>query len=169
MCLSIEPRIVWLLGVFSCVTQFARAITYPESKRIAVTDSYFGTKIKEPYRWLEDIESSDTRAWIDAQNNLSGKLLKELPERDVAQAKLTELWNYARYGLPLKQGGHYLYTKNEGLQNQPVLYVQDSLQGRPRVLVDPHEISRDGTVALTTIAPSYDGQWLAYGLATAGS
>lgn len=144
-------------------------IDYPSAKRDDVVDDYFGTKVPDPYRWLEDLDSPATRAWVAAENRLTFGFLEKLPQREVFKARLTKLWNYPKYGLPFKEGGHYFFAKNDGLQNQSVLYVQKTLQAEPRLLLDPNTLSKDGTIAVTAMAASRDGQWLAYGTAAAGS
>jgi prolyl oligopeptidase len=147
----------------------AVALTYPATQRGPVVDDYHGTKVADPYRWLEDTESAETRAWIEAQNHLTFGFLEAIPERRAITDRLTALWNYEKYGLPTLQGGRYFYTRNDGLQNQAVLYWSPTLDGEPKVLLDPNALSKDGTVALSSYAISEDGRHLAYGLASAGS
>jgi prolyl oligopeptidase len=142
---------------------------YPAAPRGGVVDDYFGLKVPDPYRWLEDIDSPQTKAWVAAQNKLTFDFLGKLPQRAALRARLKKLWNYPRYGLPFKEGGRYFFLKNNGLQNQSALYVQSSLAAAPRLLLDPNTLAKDGTVALTEIEVSFDGKWLAYGLAAAGS
>jgi prolyl oligopeptidase len=144
-------------------------LSYPTARRADQTDDYYGTKIADPYRWLEDPDSDETRAWIEAENKLTFDWLAQIPARENIKKRLTELWNYERFGLPAKRGGRYFYTRNDGLQNQSVLYVADSLQGKPRLLLDPNKLSDDGTVSLAGTAVSEDGTYLAYGLASSGS
>ncbi len=156
----------------SCVARSgvgAKRFAYPEAKREAVVEDYHGTKVADPYRWLENLDSPESREWIEAENKLTFGYLERIPERDEIKARLTELWDYERYGLPTKRGGRYVYSKNDGLQNQNVLYTVKSLNEEPRVLLDPNKLSADGTVALTGTAVSEDGKLLAYGLAVAGS
>jgi prolyl oligopeptidase len=144
-------------------------LTYPASKKIDHVDDYYGTKVADPYRWLEDLDSDQTRAWIEAQNKVTFGWLGQVPVREPLRRRLTELWNYERYGLPHKKGGRYFYTRNDGLQNQNAVYVVDRLDGPPRLLLDPNTLSPDGTVALTNWVASEDGKLFAYGLAGAGS
>ncbi len=144
-------------------------VKYPIAPPGNVVDDYHGTKVHDPYRWLEDLDSPETRAWVDAENALTFGFLEKLPEREKFKARLTKLWDFPRYGLPYREAGHYFFSKNDGLQNQAVLYIQDGLHGSPRVLLDPNLLSADGTVALTANEASHDGQWLAYGTAAAGS
>ncbi len=145
------------------------AVSYPTSKTVEHFDDYSGTKVADPYRWLEELDSPDTKAWVAAQNALTDSVVDAFPERAVIKQRLTELWNYSRTGLPFKEGHWYFYTKNDGLQNQSPLYVQDGLAGKPRVLIDPNTLAKDGTVALAVVSASPDGKWLGYGLATGGS
>jgi prolyl oligopeptidase len=145
------------------------AWNYPPARKGDVVDDYFGTKVADPYRWMEDLDSPETRAWVEEENKLTFGFLKTLPERQVFQDRLTALWNYPRYGVPFKEGGKYFFSKNDGLQNQAVLFVQPSLGAAPRTLLDPNTLSKDGTVALAGTVVSPDGKWLAYGIAVAGS
>jgi prolyl oligopeptidase len=142
---------------------------YPESPRGDVVDEYAGTKVADPYRWLEDLDAPETKSWNDAQNQLTFGFLEKLPQRAQLRERLTQLWNYERFGLPYKEGGRYFYTRNSGLQNQSVLYTVPTLTAEPRVLIDPNTLSADGTVALTAAAVSPDGEWIVYGTAGAGS
>jgi prolyl oligopeptidase len=132
-------------------------------------DTYHGRAIPDPYRWLEDPDAPDVRAWIDAQNEVTFGLLNGIASRDQIRARLTELWNYERFGVPFKEGGRYFYSRNDGLQNQSVLYVADSLADEPRVLLDPNAFSADGTIALSGYAVSDDGRYIAYGVSSGGS
>jgi prolyl oligopeptidase len=146
-----------------------QALTYPEAKRGEQVDDYHGMKVADPYRWLEDLDSPETRAWVEAENKLTFGWLEQVPERAALRERLTKLYDFERYGVPHKDGGRYFYTRNDGLQNQAVLYVADTLEGTPRVLLDPNTLKADGTMALTATQVSEDGRYLAYGLAEAGS
>jgi len=143
--------------------------TYPEARKSDQTDNYHGTEVADPYRWLEDPDSPEARAWIEAENALSFGFLEKIPARESIAKRLTTLWNYERYGTPYLQGGRYFYGKNDGLQNQSVLYVTEALDAAPRVLLDPNTLSADGTVALSGYAISENGRYLAYSLSAAGS
>jgi prolyl oligopeptidase len=145
------------------------AYAYPNARKTDTVDDYHGTQVADPYRWLEELDSAETREWVDAQNKLTFGFLGQVAQRDKIRARLTELWNYERYGVPFKEGGKYFYYRNDGLQNQSVLYVADKLGAEPRVLLDPNTLSQDGTVALSGLAVSDDGKLLAYGIADAGS
>ncbi|MEI8088577.1 MAG: prolyl oligopeptidase family serine peptidase [Opitutaceae bacterium] len=142
---------------------------YPAAERGSVVDNYHGTSVADPYRWLEELDSPSTQSWVAAQNKITDSLLTRLPWRAKLKARLTELWNYPRIGLPNKVGGRVFYSRNSGLQNQAVFYVQEAKATEPRVLIDPNMLAADGTVALTTTAVSRDGKWVAYGTAAAGS
>ncbi|MGQ9898048.1 MAG: prolyl oligopeptidase family serine peptidase [Acidobacteriota bacterium] len=145
-------------------------IVYPASKKVDHVDDYHGIKVPDPYRWLEDADAPETTAWVEAQNKVTFGFLESIPERARLRERLTQLWNYEKFGIPFREGSRYFFTRNDGLQNQSVLYVgktPDDLQAQ--VLLDPNTLSPDGTVALTSYAVSEDGQFLAYGLATAGS
>jgi prolyl oligopeptidase len=164
----------FLAGIlFSMTTLLAddKHLSYPKTKRIDHTDDYHGLKVADPYRWLEtDVrESSEVAEWVAEQNKVTSAYLHAIPQRETILKRLTELWNFERYSAPFKSGGRYFYTKNDGLQNQPVLYTMGSLNGEPRLLLDPNKWSKDGTVALAGVDVSDDGKYLAYGVAEAGS
>lgn len=144
---------------------------YPETKPGQQIDEMHGVKVPDPYRWLEDDvrTSKDVADWVAAQNKLTFEFLESLPQRDAIKKRLTELWNYEKYGAPSKAGGRYFYLKNDGLQNQSVLYRMDSLKADPVVLIDPNTWSKDGTIALGATSFSDDGRYVAYSVAEAGS
>lgn len=144
-------------------------LTYPVTQQVKQIDDYHGVKVADPYRWLENPDAPETRAWIEAQNQLTFSYLSQIPQRATIQQRLTNLWDFEKYGIPFKQGDRYFYSKNDGLQNQSVLYTLTSLDATPTVLLDPNQISADGTVALSGIAISEDGKRLAYGLSMSGS
>ena len=144
-------------------------LIYPRAARVDQVDDYHGTKVADPYRWLEDDNSDATKAWVEAENKVTFDFLDKIPERAAIRERLTQLWNYERFSIPGKEGGRYFLTRNDGLQNQGVLYVMDSLSAEPRLLLDPNTLSADGTVALTSTSISHDGNLVAYGLAKAGS
>ncbi len=144
-------------------------LEYPKTRTVDQVDDYFGTKVKDPYRWLEDENGAQTKAWVEAENRLTFGYLESIPERKAIEKKLTELWNYERYGLPSKEGPWYVYTRNDGLQNQAVLYRASRLDATPEVLLDPNGLSKDGTVALSGATFSDDGKLMAWASAAAGS
>ncbi len=132
-------------------------------------DDYFGRKIADPYRWLEDPNSPQTKAWVEAQNRVTFGFLEKIPERARIRSRLSALWNYERFGVPSRQGSRYIYSRNEGLQNQAVIFKADRLDGVPQVLLDPNLLSKEGTVAVTSMAFTDDGRYMAYALSSAGS
>jgi prolyl oligopeptidase len=142
---------------------------YPEAARGPVVDDYNGVKVADPYRWMEDLDSDQTRAWVAAETKLTESYLASIPDRDALRGRLAELWDYERYGVPFSEGGRTFFTRNTGLQAQSVLYVADTEGGEARVLLDPNTLSKDGTVALSETSVSDDGQWLAYSVSAAGS
>ncbi len=142
---------------------------YPEAARGDVTDSYHGVLVSDPYRWLEETDAPATQRWIAEQNELTRGVLDSVPEREALVKRLTELWDYERFGLPERHGERWFVTRNDGLQNQAVLYQLDSLDAEPRVLLDPNKLSADGTMALSGLVFSHDGRYLAYGVADGGS
>ncbi len=144
-------------------------IQYPPTRTAGQVDDYHGVRVADPYRWLEDPDSPESRAWIEAQNEITFAHLRRIPERQRIRARLEKLWNYERYGVPFAEEGRYFFLKNDGLQNQSVLYTAESLAGAPRVLLDPNAFSADGTVALSVLSVSRDGRLLAYGLSSGGS
>lgn len=145
------------------------SLSYPAVTRGSVVDVYHGTSVADPYRWLEQPELPATREFVTAQNALAKPWLESLPQRDWIQKRLTELWNFERVGVPRKKGGKYFFVRNDGRQNQSVLYVADSLQGKLRVLFDPNAASSDATVALARYEPSPDGSVVAYSLSDGGT
>ncbi len=147
----------------------AQQIEYPKAKKVDHVDDYHGTQVADPYRWLEDVDSDETKAWVAAENDITFAYLDAIPEREWIRARLTELWNYERYGVPYKQGDKYIFSKNDGLQNQSVIYIQESLDAEPRVLLDPNTFSEDGTVSLGGMALTEDAKLMAYAKATSGS
>ena len=163
------------LSVFVVAALAAAAIgqtamwTYPPAQKGPQIDDYHGTKVADPYRWLEDPDATDSQAWIAAQNVLTQGYIKGVPQREQIEARITKLWNYEKFGSPFKEGGKYFWSYNSGLQNQSVIYTADSLSGEGRVLLDPNSLKADGTMALAGLAISDDGKYMAYGIAEAGS
>ena len=142
---------------------------YPKAAKTDVVDTYFGTAVPDPYRWLENDTSEATAAWVAAENKVTDEYLSKIPFRSALLKRLTALSDYERMSLPDKTKGKYYFYKNDGLQNQDVLYVQDSLDGEPQVLLDPNKLSADGTVALTGTSLSHDGRYMAYTISRSGS
>jgi prolyl oligopeptidase len=163
--------VLYLLGLLlmigSCTPK--ASLEYPETKKEAVVDTIFGTPVEDPYRWLEDDNSEATASWVKAQNDVTFTYLNMLPGRDSIKARLTSLWNYPKFSVPFKEAGKYFFYKNNGLQNQSVLYIKDSLDGEPRILLDPNSLSQDGTVALAGTEITPDGKYLIYLISRSGS
>ncbi|MEP6940463.1 MAG: prolyl oligopeptidase family serine peptidase [Rudaea sp.] len=145
------------------------ALAYPVAKKGTQVDTYHGVQVADPYRWLENVDASDTHAWIEAENKVSSAYLAQIPIRDALRKRLSELWNFERFSPPQKYGAHYFFTRNDGLQNQSALYVTDDLEAAPRLLLDPNTLSKDGTIALKSFEVSDDGSHVAYGLSSGGS
>ncbi len=146
------------------------SFTYPKTKKTDVSDDYFGTKINDPYRWLEDDNSAETKAWVEEQNKLTYSYLDKIPYRDKIKKRLTEIWNYQKASAPFKKADRFFWYKNDGLQNQSVLYTQkDTCCGNGEVLLDPNTLSADGTISLGSVSISKNAQYMAYGISKAGS
>lgn len=144
-------------------------ITYPETKKVDQEDNYFGTIVKDPYRWLEDDNSAETKAWVKEQNKVTEDYLSEIPYREKVKGRLKEMWNYTKYSAPFKQGDYYYFYKNDGLQNQSVLYRQKGLQAQPEIFIDPNKMSADGTASISTPSFSKNNKYSVYLEAQAGS
>ncbi|KPF45325.1 prolyl endopeptidase [beta proteobacterium AAP121] len=147
----------------------AQTLSYPATRTVEQVDTYHGTRVADPYRWLEDDNSADTKAWVQAQNAVTEKFFAGVTQRMPTRQLYTALFNYERYGVPFAAGGRYFWTRNDGLQQQAVLYTATALNAQPTVALDPNTLSKEGTVALTGVVPTRDGKLLAYGVAKAGS
>jgi prolyl oligopeptidase len=161
-------RALMMLGTIATVA-VSQTLEYPKAQKGAVVDDYFGTKVPDPYRWLEDTDSQETVAWVKAENLLTAGYMEKLADRAPFRDELTKLLNYQRYTVPEYEGHRYVYRKNDGLQNQSVIYTLKNLGDEPTVLLDPNQLASDGTVAVTSTAVSEDGRLLAYGVAASGS
>ena len=144
-------------------------LKYPDTKKVTQTDNYFGTKVSDPYRWLEDDKSDETAAWVTAENKITQDYLSKIPFREQVRKRLEEMWNYPKYTSPFKEGQYYYYYKNDGLQNQSILYRQAGLNGTPEVFIDPNTMSKDGTAAVSAPAFSKNKKYAAYLIAQSGS
>lgn len=167
-----QPLVTALCVVLCAAIAYAKepgTFKYPEAPKSDQVDDYHGTKVPDPYRPLENADSPESRAWIEAQNKLTFDFLESIPERKKINERLTKLWNYERYGVPYREGGRYFFAKNSGLQNQSVLYTTAGLPGEGKTVLDPNTLSKDGTTAITGTDVTDDGKLLAYGLAMAGS
>ncbi|HPD95555.1 MAG: S9 family peptidase [Bacteroidales bacterium] len=158
--------IAFSMILFSCQNN---RIQYPKTKKVDVTDNYFGVKVDDPYRWLEDDQSPEVAEWVKSENDLTNSYLEKIPFRDKIRDRITQIWNYTSMGTPFKEGGNYYFFRKDGLQNQSVLYTMKNLSDEPKVLLDPNTFSTDGTVALSTVSPSRDGKYFAYAISDGGS
>ena len=145
------------------------AVVYPETRKVEQVDDYHGTRIADPYRWLEDPDSENTEAWVESQNEVTQAFFETIQSRESIRKRLGELWNYAKFGLPEKRAGRYFYEANDGLQNQASLYVSEGLDAKGRLLLDPNELAEDGTVDLASWEVSPNGKLVALAFASAGS
>lgn len=165
--------IATLLSIAACNKKMEHkkivAGAYPETRKETVTDDYFGTRVADPYRWLENDTAADVEAWVSAQNKVTSDYLSQIPYREKIKNRLTEIWNFPKYSAPFKEGDYYYFFKNDGLQNQSVLYRQKGLKGEPEVFLDPNALSADGTVSLASFTFSKDHQYCAVGIASSGS
>lgn len=168
-----KSTILMTAALFISTTMLAQesksTMTYPNTKKTAHVDDYFGTSIPDPYRWLEDDLSAETGAWVDAQNALTQDYLSKIPYRQKINSRLSEIWNYEKIGAPFQKGKYYFYYKNNGLQNQSILYYKEGLDGTEKVFIDPNTLSSDGTVALSGISFSKDYTYAAYVVSKSGS
>ncbi|MFH1766157.1 MAG: prolyl oligopeptidase family serine peptidase [Gemmatimonadota bacterium] len=144
-------------------------LVYPDAPRGDQTDDYFGTPVSDPYRWMEDLAAPEVEEWVKAQNEIAARFLESLAGHGDLQNRLTELWNYERFGVPFREGGLYFFTRNDGLQDQDVLLVAEALEAEPRVLIDPNGFSEDATIALAGWSVSPDGQYIAYSTSDGGT
>jgi len=145
------------------------SIEYPKAHTVDSVDVYFGNEISDPFRWLEDDNSEETAEWVKIENEITRNYLEKIPFREKLEERLTKIWNYPKFGVPFSKGDKLFFFKNDGIQNQSVLYIQESNDDKPSVLLDPNTLSKDGTVALSSMAISKDGKYLAYAISRGGS
>ncbi|HEV2832415.1 MAG TPA: S9 family peptidase, partial [Hanamia sp.] len=162
-------KIFLFLSLMSISTLSFSQIKYPDTKKVNQEDNYFGTIVKDPYRWLEDDNSAETKEWVIEQNKVTQNYLTKIPFREKVKSRLEEMWNYPKYGSPFKEGAYYYFYKNDGLQNQAVLYRQKGLNAEPEVFIDPNKMSKDGTAAIGTPSFSKNKKYAVYLEAQAGS
>lgn len=155
------------LAMLSSLT--AQRLPYPQTRKVEQVDVYHGTKVADPYRWLEDDRSAETAQWVEAENKVTFAYLDSIPYRAQLKSRLETLYNYPKYSSPRRVGEHYIFSKNDGLQNQSVLYIQKGLNGTPEVLLDPNRFSADGTTRLAAFSISKDGRYCVYGKSSGGS
>src|SRR5437867_1816144 len=164
-CLALPPLVRSQHGP----TAPAAKLTYPETRKVDQIDDYFGTKVADPYRWLEDENAPATAAWVEAQNRVTFAYFEKIPFRQTLRARLAALYDYPKYSAPSRRRDWFVFSKNDGLQNQSVWYIQKGLDGTPEVLLDPNTFSADGTSRLGAFSLSKDGTYLGYGISTGGS
>ncbi len=164
-----KKNILVLMATMAATTLMAQNIQYPKAVKDGTRDTYFGTVVADPYRWLENDTSAQTTAWVEAENQVTNAYLAKIPFRQKLLNRLTELANYEKISAPRKRHGKWYFFKNDGLQNQSVMYVMDELGGTPRVFLDPNTLSTDGTVALQGVYFSHNGHWAAYSISRSGS
>src|SRR6185312_507207 len=162
-------KIIFSILLMTIITTGFSQIKYPDTKKVDQEDNYFGTIIKDPYRWLEDDNSAETKAWVIEENKVTQDYLSKIPFREKVKARLKEMWNYTKYGAPFKEGEYYYFYKNDGLQNQSVLYRQKGLQAEPEIFIDPNKMSSDGTASISTPSFSRNNKYAVYLEAQAGS
>jgi len=157
---------------FACKSNEVKKISmlpYPETRKVDTVDNYFGTKVADPYRWLENDTTAETAAWVESENKVTQNYLSQIPFRDNIKNRLTEIWNYEKISAPYRKGDYYFYSKNDGLQNQAVVYYKKGLNGEENVFLDPNKLSEDGTVALSGLSFSNNHKYAAYTIARSGS
>ena len=160
---------VWGFIFLSNTFAVAQMLPYPKTAKVAQSDTYFGVNVADPFRWLEDDHAAETTLWVEEQNRVTFDYLEKIPYRQQVKARLEKIFNYPKYSQPFRKGENFFFYKNDGLQNQSVLYMQKGLNGKPEVLIDPNAFSADGTVRLTTFALSKDGKYAGYGISRSGS
>ena len=158
-----------LFIISGCMQNQKSKIHYPTAKKTDTVDVYFGHQVADPYRWLEDDNSPETEAWVEAENKITFDYLSKIPFRNKLEEHLKEIWNYPKYRVPFKKGNRYFLFKNDGIQNQDVLYMMNDLESEPELLLDPNTLSKDGTIALADVSVSKDGKYLAYSISSGGS
>jgi prolyl oligopeptidase len=156
-------------SVASAQVQQGKHLSYPEAKKVDQVDDFWGTRVADPYRWMEDLNSPDVADWVRRENALTDQYFAELPMRALFKSRITELWNYPKVSLPFRVAGQLYYARNSGLQRQSVFYTRPSLGAPGRVVLDPNTLSPDGSIALAGFSPSPDGRYLAYGISEGGA
>ena len=157
---------VLAIALFSCKKS---NLNYPDTQKSDATETYFGTEVPDPYRWLENDTAKEVEQWVEAQNELTYNYLEQIPYREKIAQRLKTLWNYERMGVPHQEGGRYFFFKNDGLQDQSILYMKETLDSEPELVIDPNQFSQDGSVALMDFSVSHDGKYLAYTISRGGS
>jgi len=158
-----------IIALAACSEKKIKVMEYPKTKKGEVVDTYFGVKVADPYRWLEDDKSKETADWVKAENTVTFDYFSKIPFREGIKKKLTKMWNYPKYGTPFFKGKYFFFFKNDGMQNQSVLYIQEGLNGTPKVFLDPNKMAADGTTSLSEYSVSKDAKYFAYGISKGGS
>ena len=168
---AIISSLVWIvfLSILVIIPAASQQIHYPVTEKVHQVDTYFGIDVADPYRWLEDDNSPETAKWVEEENKVTFGYLESIPFRSKIKERLEELYNYPKYTAPFRKGEYFFFYKNDGLQNQSVLYIQKGLEGTPEVLLDPNTFSKDGTTRLSTFTLSKDGKYAAYAISVSGS
>lgn len=162
-------KIIGVILVLTALIGCSQKLKYPETKKVEVTDDYFGTKVDDPYRWLEDDNSPETAQWVKEENKVTDEYLSQIPFRDKLKQRFEKLYNYPKFSTPFRAGKRYYFFKNDGLQNQSVMYVKENPDSEAQLFFDPNKLSYDGTISLAVLSFSKDGKTFAYGTASAGS
>jgi prolyl oligopeptidase len=161
---------VLLMTLAACQQAPEPIMTYPATQKGDLVEDYFGTKVADPYRWMEDLDSKETAEWVAAQNQVTFDYLGKLPMHERFKQRITELWDYPKVAIPpVREGGRYFYQKNSGLQRQAPIYMRATLTSEPKLVLDPNVLSPDGSQSLAQFAPSPDGKLLEYGLSEGGA
>jgi prolyl oligopeptidase len=170
---TLPSILVVLVIIAACTSQETKypaiEVKYPETKKVDQTDDYHGTVVQDPYRWLEIDTAREVMDWVDRQNEVTFNYLNKIPFREAIESRYRELFNYPKLSSPRKIGEYYLFYKNDGLQNQSVIFIQKGLEGEPEVFIDPNQLSKDGTVAVSLLGASKDNRYIAISRSEAGS
>ena len=171
--ISILISLILVISFISCQKQSSEQarveLRYPVTKKVDQVDDYFGTKVEDPYRWLEDENDPEVKKWIEEQNKLTFAYLESIPFRKKIRQRIEEIYNYPKYSSPFRAGEYYFFYKNDGLQNQSVIYIQKGLDGEPEVFIDPNKLSEDGTIRISLVGISKDNRYVTYSRSEAGS
>src|SRR5947207_4710918 len=162
-------KLLLFIVSFAITSSLTAQLTYPAAKKADQTDDYFGTKVSDTYRWFEDDKSEETKAWVTAENQVTFGYLDKIPYRKSFQEAIEKVFNYPKYSAPFRKGEWFYFYKNDGLQNQSILYRQKGLDGKVEELIDPNKLSPDGTTRLQLFTLSKDGKYAAVGLSKGGS
>src|SRR5256885_9312921 len=165
----VAASVVALSTSVQAQVQQGQRLSYPEAKKTEQVDDFFGSKIADPYRWMEDLNAPELAGWVKQENAVTEQYLSQLGMRAYFKNRITELWNYPKVSLPFRVGGRLYYARNSGLQRQSVFFSRESLGGPAKLVLDPNTLSADGSIALAGFSPSPDGHYLAYGISEGGA